>query len=492
MTSSARPANTPPATTTNMLGIFEQETDVGTTSRPGSCAYDPEQQVYTVESAGANIWGDHDDFHFVWKRISGDFILSARAHFIGTGVEPHRKLGWMVRAALETDAANANTGIHGDGLTTLQFRRAKGGVTDEVRFSITAPDVIQLERKGDTLIMSVAHFGEPYVTQQLPDLALGDEVYIGLYVCSHNDSVSEQAVFENVRVVIPARDEGTPPAHNLGGNLEILDVESGHRHIVYSSPETFEAPNWTRDGQALIYNSKGRLYRFDLSTQTPAVIDTGFATRNNNDHLLSPDGTMIGISNHSEEDGGNSIVYIVPAQGGTPRRVTAQGPSYLHGWSPDGKFLAFTGQRNGAFDIYTISVDGGEETRLTGTPGLDDGPEYSPDGNYIYFNSTRSGRMQIWRMRPDGSEQEQLTDDEYNNWFPHLSPDGQSVVFLTYIKDVEPDAHPPNKHVYLRLMPAGGGSPKVLAYLYGGQGTMNVPSWSPDGRQIAFVSYSGQ
>jgi Tol biopolymer transport system component len=238
----------------------------------------------------------------------------------------------------------------------------------------------------------------------------------------------------------------------------------------------------------LIYNSNGRLYRFDLATKTPTVIDTGFATSNNNDHVLSFDGKMIAISHHSAEDGNNSIVYTLPIEGGTPKRITALGPSYLHGWSLDGKFLAYTGARNGAYNIYTIPVDGGEETQLTHTEGLDDGPEYSPDGNYIYFNSTRSGTMQIWRKGPDGSAQEQLTDDEYNNWFPHLSPDGQSVVFLSYYEQVAPQAHPPYKRVYLRSMPANGGAPKVVAYVYGGQGTMNVPSWSPDSKRIAFVS----
>lgn len=472
----------------NALGLFEAQTDVGTVSRPGACVYDGEQQAYTIEGAGANIWGDHDDFHYVWRRMTGNVIVSARVQFIGAGVDPHRKLGWMVRASLDPSAANVNAAVHGDGLTTLQFRRAAGAPTEEVQFAITGPDVIQLERKGDTYIMSAAHVGDPLIAEQVADIALGDEVYVGLCVCSHNDDVGEQAIFRNVRVVVPARDDVAPYQDRLGSNLEILDVESGHRQIIYRSPEVFEAPNWTPDGEALIYNSNGHLYRFDLSTKTPVMIDTGFATRNNNDHVLSSDGKMIAISHHSADDENSSIVYTLPIDGGVPRRITAQGPSYLHGWSPDGKFLAYTGARNGAYNIYTISVDGGEETQLTRTEGLDDGPEYSPDGNYIYFNSSRSGTMQIWRMRPDGSAQEQLTSDEYNNWFPHLSPDGQSIVFLSYSKAVDPQAHPPYKQVYLRRMPAHGGAPKVVAYVYGGQGTINVPSWSPDSKRIAFVS----
>jgi Tol biopolymer transport system component len=169
--------------------------------------------------------------------------------------------------------------------------------------------------------------------------------------------------------------------------------------------------------------------------------------------------------------------------------VTDKGPSYLHGWSPDGKFLVYCAERNGDYDVFRISVDGGEETQLTTAIGLDDGPEYTPDGAYIYFNSVRSGGMHIWRMKPDGSDQQQMTDDEYNNWFPHISPDGKMVVFISYlVNEVAPGDHPAAKRVYLRLMPLDGGTPKVLAYLYGGQGTINVPSWSPDGRQLAFVS----
>jgi len=204
--------------------------------------------------------------------------------------------------------------------------------------------------------------------------------------------------------------------------------------------------------------------------------------------VLSFDGNWLAISSHGEADG-LSRVYTVPVGGGQPKLITPKGPSYLHGWSPNGKFLVYTGQRNGQYDIYRIPVEGGEEEQLTNTPGLNDGPEYTPDGRYIYFNSVRSGGMQIWRMRPDSSGQEQLTDDEYNNWFPHISPDGKWVVFISYlVGEVMPGDHPAAKRVYLRLMPLDGGMPKVLAYLYGGQGTMNVPSWSPDGNQLALVS----
>jgi len=470
------------------LGLFDGQSDVGKVNQPGSVVYDDDKEEYTVAGSGTNMWTDHDEFHFLWKRMKGNFILTARAAFIGKGVEAHRKIGWIIRPGLEADSAQVSAVVHGDGLTSLQFRRTRGTATEEIKSNVTAPDVVQLERKGNTYVMAVARLGEPFVTEQVSDISLGDDVYVGIFVCSHNNSVVERAAFRDVRITRPVKDEFVPYRDYIGSNLEILDVQSGHRKVVYRVPDSLQAPNWTRDGKALIYNRNGRLYRFDLARNSPVAIDTGFAVDNNNDHVLSFDGKMIGISNHSKEDDNKSNVYVLPIEGGKPRRITASGPSYLHGWSPDGKFVIYTGQRNGEFDIYRMSITGGDETRLTNTPGLDDGSEYSPDGRYIYFNSTRTGTMQIWRMKPDGTNQQQITNDAYNNWFPHVSPNGQWICFLSFSKDVAPGDHPFYKQVYLRLMPIPGGQARVVAYVYGGQGTINVPSWSPDSKRVAFVS----
>ena len=473
------------------VGIFTTHSAVG--RGRGSASYDPRRQTYLIAGSGQNMWDVRDDFHFVWKRISGNFILSTRARFIGAGVEEHRKIGWTIRPSLEPNSAHVTAALHGNGLMSLQFRRQTGGVTEEVKSPDSLPDadaVIQLERREGEYFMSVARFGDTLVTQRLADVALPDTVYVGLFVCAHNDTVTERATFSNVRITIPAKRDFTPYRDYIGSNLEILDVATGNAGVVHQYSGSFQAPNWTHDGKALIYVQEGRLYRFDLASRTAAAINTGFATRNNNDHVLSFDGRMLAISNHSVEDSGASIVYTVPATGGTPTRITAKGPSYLHGWSPDGQWLVYVGERNGELDVYKIAASGGDEIRLTNTPGLDDGPEYTPDGAYIYFNSSRSGRMQIWRMRPDGTAQEQITNDDLNNWFPHISPDGKWIAYLAFPADVAPDDHPFYKHVLLRVMPIGGGPARVIAYLYGGQGTFNVPSWAPDGTRLAFVSNS--
>jgi Tol biopolymer transport system component len=271
--------------------------------------------------------------------------------------------------------------------------------------------------------------------------------------------------------------------------LETVDVHTGERKILKEFDYVIEAPNWTRDGRLLVYNSQGRIYTYDLSSGAIKQIDTGFAIDCNNDHVLSPDNSQLAISHFTNEDA-TSRIYILPFEGGAPRLVTDSGPSYLHGWSPDGKRLAYCAERNGQYDIYSISVDGGAEAQLTNLPGLDDGPEYSPDGKYIWFNSTRTGLMQVWRMEADGANPTHMVKEDANCWFPHVSPDEKWVVYIAYGKDdVKPGDHPANKNVELRLVPAEGGASKTIVKLFGGQGTINVNSWSPDNRTIAFVSY---
>lgn len=271
--------------------------------------------------------------------------------------------------------------------------------------------------------------------------------------------------------------------------LETMDVHTGQRKVLKEFDYVIEAPNWTRNGSCLVYNSQGRIYTYELASGEIKEINTGFAIDCNNDHVLSPDNSQLAVSHHTNEDA-TSRIYILPFEGGVPRLVTEKGPSYLHGWSPDGKRLAYCAARNGQYDIYTISVDGGAETQLTNLPGLDDGPEYSPDGKYIWFNSVRSGLMQVWRMEADGANPTHMVKEDANCWFPHVSPDNQWVVYIAYGKDdVNPGDHPANKNVELRLIPAEGGESKTIAKLFGGQGTINVNSWSPDNRTIAFVSY---
>ena len=473
------------------VGVFTGSQDIGAGVKAGAATYLPATQQYVLSGAGQNIWGNHDEFRYAYQKIKGDFLVSARAEFVGReGIDPHRKIGWMARQNLEANSPHVSAVTHGGGLTSLQFRKAVGGATEEVRSSVTHANIVQLERKGRTFTMRVAEYGQPFVTEQVASVDLGDEVYVGLFVGSHNPGVAETAVFRDVRTSAPAPDGLVPYKGYLGSRIELLEIATGNREVVYTSPKSLQAPNWQPDGKSLIYNSDGLIYRLNLASGQAAVIPTGKVKNNNNDHVLSFDGKMLGLSSGIDKLGG-SIVYTVPATGGTPKQITPRGPSYLHGWSPDGQSLLFIGERNKEYDVYRVPAAGGKEVRLTTATGLDDGAEYTPDGQYIYFNSNRTGTMQIWRMKADGTQQQAVTTGDFHDWFPHVSPDGKWIVFLSFLKEeVAAGDHPFYKHVYLRLMPVGGGKPQVIAYVYGGQGTMNTPSWSPDSKRIAFVSNS--
>ena len=474
------------------IGIFESHTDVGTVLHPGAASFDPATQSYTVTGSGENMWFGMDDFHFVWKKVSGDEALAADISFKGSTGNNHRKAVLMIRQTLDGNAKAVDVARHGDGLTSLQFRDEAGANTHEIESYVSGPARVKIVKRGDYVYAFVSgKDGRLQPAGASTRLRLDGDYYIGIGVSSHDKDVSETAIFSNVKLDQLAPPGATP---TLYSTLETVTVASTDRRVAYAAPEHFEAPNWSKDGTYLLFNREGRIFRLGLTNLTtfimpvlpPTMVPTAPNLQCNNDHGISPDGNLLAISDSTAGDG-QSRVYVVPIEGGTPKQITEKSPSYWHGWSPDGKTLAYTGQRDGDFDIYTAPVNGGPETRLTTAKGLDDGPEYSPDGTYIYFNSERSGSMQIWRMKPDGSAQERVTNDESNDWFPHISPDGKWMVFLAYEKGV--NGHPAGKDVQIMMMATADKQVHVLAKLFGGQGTINVPSWSPDSKRVAFVSY---
>ncbi len=481
----------------NPIGMFKYNKDIGSPKLEGSAQYDEKTQTYTIKGAGYNIWGYRDEHRFLYNKMSGDFIVTANFKFHGVN-DAHRKIGWMARASANDNAVMVGGFVHGDGLTAGQWREREGAnmqnPEDDVWASKRFYDIIQLERKGNTFIVRVAHQGgnfEVISSKELPFMPA--EALVGIVIGSHEVDTIETADVWNVRIDRPVAEGYNPEQEGyIGCRMETMNVFTGKRKVILEKNGRFEAPNWMPNGKELLYNMDGSLYTIPVNGGESTELNTGFADELNNDHCISFDGKLLGISHN---DGNGSNVFFLPLTGGEPKPLTQTAPSYLHGWGANNKDMVYVAQRNGVpvYDIYKKSIKGGKEVKLTNNKPLEhvDGCEYSPDGKYIYYNGSKNGgTMQLWRMKPDGSKKEQLTFDEYNDWFPHISPDGKWIAFISFGPDLELNSHPSYKQVTLRLMPASGGAPKVIAHMYGGQGTINVNSWSPDSKSIAFVSNS--
>ncbi len=487
----------------NPLGIFKSNADIGNPAKAGSVVYNQTDQSYLIKGGGYNIWFERDEFHYLFNKIQGDFILTANFEFIGKGTDPHRKTGWMIRTSTGEKSQHITATLHGDGLTVLQWRVSEGASMrdpeDEIFASDSAYNIIQLERAGKTITMRAAKTGKPLEvvgSHEMTDMP--DEILAGPFICSHNPDITEEVKIWNVRIDKPVGEEYNPGRSGyLGCRMETMNVFDGKRMVIYEKDGRFEAPNWMPDGKKLLFNMDGLIYKIPVTGGDIEKLNTDFANNNNNDHGISFDGKLLAISHHRQGlNGGGSTVYVLPIEGGVPKMVTENTPSYWHGWAPNNKEVVYVAIRDGksVYNLYSNSINGGKEIALTDIKEGEhvDGCEYSPDGKYIYYNGNHTGTMQIWRMKPDGSGREQLTFDAYNDWFPHISPDGKWIVLISFPADIDPNSHPSYKRVMLRIMPVSGGDPKVIGYLYGGQGTINVPSWSPDSKEIAFVSNSGK
>ncbi|MBN8730502.1 MAG: TolB family protein [Acidobacteria bacterium] len=470
--------------------FHEAHGGVGELPLSGGLEFGAEGGTYRITGGGANIWGTQDAFHFVYRRVSGDFTLTADVQFVGAGVNAHRKAVLMARQDLSAGAAYADAAVHGDGLSSLQYRAAAGGPTAELRSSVSGPVRLRLQRRGNQFTMQAGKPDEPLSASGPQAVELSGPIYVGLGVCSHDAKVLETVVFTNVRLEVAPR---------YRSKVTIFDLTSRNSKTVYEAEGVVEAPNWSRDGKWLLINAGGNLYRLPLDgVATPQLISVGEGFRCNNDHDLSRDGKWLSFS-ASSPSSRQSQVFLAAADGSGTKLLTPAAPSYFHGWSPDGKWLAFVGQRNGKYELFRVAPTGGEELRLTSAGAYDDGPDYSPDGKWIYFNSNRKDGWNIWRIPAAGGGEgdtlaQQITSDAGEDWFPHPSPNGKRIVFLTFPAGTEGhNGRMPG--MTLRMIKAPGKKPEAnpmvdtLVTFFGGQGSVNVNSWAPDSKRFAYVVY---
>ena len=478
------------------LGAFDAQSDIGTVVPPGTGGYDASAATYTLTSAGANTWYRVDNFHYLWKKSSGDMALTADISFPPPSYQhepnPHRKGILMFRQSLDDGSAYVDVGAHGSGLTALQFRRAAGANTEDVELNIDAPKTVRLEKRGDTFTLYLSMRGEPlHQVGASVTLHLEEPFYVGLGAVSHDDSTTDKVVFSNVKAE-PLATAAHDTRMSLYSTLQTIQIEDQARRamVIRTSPVYMHSANWTAaDGSNIYAYENGHIERIPYLSPgaggTPQPVDVGRLVGCSGNYGLSPDGTALAVS-CAQQAGGQHDVYLLPAHGGgTPRRVTdGKVSSYFHAWSPDSKTISFTRGRAGKADIFTISASGGPETRLTHDT-LNDGPDYTPDGKFIYFDSLRSGSTQIWRMKSDGSEAEQITNDNNINSSPHVSPDGKTVAFLS---QPESEGSLGVGAASLQVLTVHDGSVRTVATFRGDRGSFAMYGWG-DNNHVAFVSY---
>ena len=383
------------------VGIFQTNSDIGNPKKTGSAIYNHTDQSYTLKGGGYNIWFERDEFHYLCNKIKGDFLLTANFEFAGKGTELHRKAGWMVRESTDEKSPHITATLHGNGLTVLQWRDSTGMAMKDTQDEIFATDsgynIIQIERAGKKIIMRAANYGEPFEVIGSHEMEnMQDEVLAGTFICSHNADVTEEVKVWNVRIDKPVGDDYNPGKSGyLGCRLETMNITDGKRKVIFEKPGRFEAPNWMPDGKKLLFNMDGSLYKIPVEGGETEKLNTDFANRNNNDHGISFNGKLLAISHQREGlPGGGSTVYVLPLEGGVPKIITENTPSYWHGWAPNNKEVVYVAQRDGktVYNIYKNSVNGGKEVALTDIKAGEhvDGCEYSPDGKYIYYNGNQA------------------------------------------------------------------------------------------------------
>ena len=465
--------------------------------------------VFTLQGT-MDTWGLEDGFHFVWQAVEGDVVLIARVTSMDNpGNVGHAKAGLCLRESPDGGSRGITQCVTAVDGTQFTYREKTNEKTVRIFPDAAAPKPsvpkgkfpcwLKLVRRGHECSGYESLDGETWWLTGTLKLDFKAAVFVGLASSSHTKITLTTSTFDQVKLTKSGvgAAAGAKSGPKRIAQLTTIGIDGSDRRVVYETPNSLEAPNWSPDGKWLVCNGGGSLWRIAADGRgQPEKIPTGDVKNANNDHVLSPDGKTIYFSAAAH-------IYAVPFAGGQPRRVSNEQPAarkfkyFLHGVSPDEKTLAYVGAEVagddpfGRLDLYTIPAAGGPDTRLTDTPAPDDGSEYSPDGKWIYFNSELNakvpGHAQCFRMRTDGTGIEQLTHDERVNWFPHISPDGKWVVYISFPPGTL--KHPANKDIILRRMRPDGREQADIIAFNGGQGTINVNSWSPDSKRFAYVQY---
>ena len=474
------------------LGLFEGQSDVGAVTPPGTAANDAKSGTYTITAAGANVWARVDAFHYVWKKLTGDAVLTADVAFPAAAYShppaEHRKAMLMFRQTLDPGAQQVSIHVHGIGMTALQHRAQRGANTQSIELNIDSlPRTVRLEKRGDSFTLFLSRKGEPlHAVGASLKLHFAEPFYVGLGVTSHDADTTDKILFRNVtlQTLPPA-----PPPSDLvlNSTLQILQIEDGARRaaVIWTGAGRMNSPNWM-PGQKNIYVYKeGQILRMPLldplNGGAPEVVETGGLVDCVGDYGVAPDGKSIALS-CAETKGGIRNLYVLPF-GGAARRLTQGLPSFFHGWSADGTTLLFTRGKAAAADFFSVPAAGGPEKRLT-SDTLQDGPEFAADGKTIYFDSSRSGSSQIWRMNADGTGAVQITDDGMQDQSPHVSPDGSFVAWL----QMKPGGGAGVQDASIQLLSVKDGAIRTLCSFQGNRGSFTMPVWG-DNNHLALVSY---
>jgi TolB protein len=485
------------------FGIFRGESEVGRPSvlGAGTLRYVPRSRTYVVTGGGANMWATADHFHYVWIKLSGDVALEATVRFTGTAPasgrpDAHRKACLMVRQSLDSDSPYADAATHGDGLTSLQWRDAKGAVTHEVQSSVVAPERLRIEKRGGYLSMSVATRGGPFVPAGgAAKVALDGDFYVGLAVSAHDTTRLETATFSNVSLT------RLPPlsgATTMVSTVETISLRSRDRRTaaVVTQPGPIGEAFWYPDTARMLYfrGALDRLFRVKadypgqpttagrLAMPQPVKLVSGTCST----CVVADTGRRWSVAEGPVGAGGirSTTLTVRPVAGGATNSAQTPVLSSLARWTPDGAALTYANDRDG--QLYVVRATSPEPIRVT-TRGRNAHPEFSPDGQWIYFDSDRSGTRQLWRIRLDGGAPEQLTTGEIESAQPHVSPDGRAVAFLSF--DAGSTLPRGLRNARLRLLSLATGAVDDLAQFLGGEGTLDAYPWAPNGQYLAFVSY---